>query len=133
MSTLSDEYNGYIRLIRDNETLFINEISTYNIKEALVHLRQLKNLVEFGEYNRDQLVQQIGQVKVALETNIDDWQEGQLQPETALESIKTWAPGIGVHIEKMKKVEQDIALIARIMDTLLNRIETIDSSEVKVI
>jgi hypothetical protein len=128
MATLSDEYNEYIGFIRDNEDLFIEEISTYDIKETLVHLRQLKNLVEFGEHDRDQLVQQIGQINVALGINIDDWKKNILAAETALESIRTWTPGLEVQIKKMQKVEQDIALVVRIMDFLLNRIEVINTS-----
>jgi hypothetical protein len=125
---LATQYDEYLQIIGDKEELFVNEIMQYDANEALIHLSQLKNAIEFGEYTRECIVRENKQIEIALRSNILDWKTGLMSADDAMTIIETWTMGISANIESMEKVESNIKLITRVMDVLHARIREICES-----
>jgi hypothetical protein len=121
MATLPEQYNEYMKIIRSNEEIFKEEISQYDVKESLVQLSQLKGAIELCEYNKDVMIRDIKQINTALQINISDYETNKMSSEETIKMIKTWIPSISIYIEHMGKIENDVKLITRLMDSLLNQ------------
>jgi len=122
---LLEQYREYIQIIKNNEEQFIEEITGYDINQAMVQLNQLKDAIGIYQQDHEKLIKEIKQVGTALQINLVDLKTEKLSIEETINAIKTWVPGISINIEQMEKMEQEILLIIRLMDHLLNRINEI--------
>lgn len=125
------QYHQYIEIIKNNEGEFKDEILQYESKDALIQLRQLKNVIQIYEQNRERIMQEIKQVETALNINISDWKNNKMESEETISAVETWTPSISTCIEQMEKIEQNTLLILRIMDYLFNRLEILETLRLK--